>query len=331
MMRVCLIGRTKPLLETAKLLAKNHKIEMIITSKHSDHDDVSSKDFMNLAHTVGAKFIKTQKINQKELQSSIKKYKFDLGISMNNLILLDKKTLSFFKYGVLNCHFGDLPRYRGNACPNWAILNGEKRIGISIHLMDEGLDSGNIIIKKYFPLNERITIQEFYNYAEEIVPTLFSSAIKIIRSGKRGKKQTKDPKQILRTYPRNKFDGKINWNDSVINIHRLIRAAGKPFYGAYTFYNSKKLFILEARIERPKSRYSSVNGQVIERRKEGEVIISCSDGFLILSKVKYEGRTYNKPTTLIKTIHTRLGMNVEEEIEDIRKKLTSLKKKLGKV
>ena len=77
MMRVCIIGRTKPLLETAKLLAKNHKIEMIITSKHSDHDDVSSKDFMNLAHIVGAKFIKTQKINQKELQSSIKKYKFD--------------------------------------------------------------------------------------------------------------------------------------------------------------------------------------------------------------------------------------------------------------
>ena len=77
MMRICIIGRTKPLLETAKLLAKNHNIGMIITSKHSDHDDISSKDFISLARSVGAKFIKTQKINQKELQSSIKKYNFD--------------------------------------------------------------------------------------------------------------------------------------------------------------------------------------------------------------------------------------------------------------
>lgn len=302
---------------------------MIITSESSDHDNIQSKDFMNFAHSIGAKFIKTQKINRKEIQSKIKKYNFDLGISLNNLLLLDKKTLSLFKYGVLNCHFGDLPRYRGNACANWAILNGEKRICIVIHLMDEGLDSGNIIVKKYFPVNDKTTIQEFYAYGE-VISTLFLRAIKIIKSGKRGKKQTRNPKRILRTYPRNKFDGKINWDDSVHHIDRLIRASGKPFFGAYTFYNSKKLFILEFSIEHPKFRYSSVNGQVAERRKGGEVVISCSDGFLILSKVKYEGRTYNKPTTLIKTIHTRLGMNVEEEIEEIKKDFTLLKKKLGK-
>ena len=70
---------------------------------------------------------------------------------------------------------------------------------------------------------------------------------------------------------------------------------------------------------------------MVERRINGDVAVSCLDGFLILSKVKYNDKIYSKPTTLIKTIHTRLGMNVEEEIEDIRKKLTSLKKKLGKV
>ena len=317
-MKICIIGRTKPLLETAKFLnKKNHKIGMIITSEPSEYDSVSSKDFRNIARSIDAKFVETQQINQKKIQSTIKNHDFDLGISLNNLRLLDKKTLSLFKYGVLNCHFGDLPHYRGNACPNWAMLNGEKKIGISIHLMDEGVDSGNIIIKKYFPVNKKTAIQEFYNYAEEIVPTLFLRAITNIKNSKHGK----NPKQILRTYPRNKFDGKIDWNDTADHISRLIRASGKPFYGAYTFYNSKKLFVLESSIEHPKFNYESVNGQVVERRINGDVVVSCLDGFLILSKVKYNGKIYAKPTTLIKTIHSRLGMNIEEEIEQIKKHL----------
>jgi methionyl-tRNA formyltransferase len=321
-MKICIIGRTKPLLETAKFLnKKNHKIGMIITSEPSEYDSVSSKDFRNIARSIDAKFVETQQINQKKIQSTIKNHDFDLGISLNNLRLLDKKTLSLFKYGVLNCHFGDLPHYRGNACPNWAMLNGEKKIGISIHLMDEGVDSGNIIIKKYFPVNKKTAIQEFYNYAEEIVPTLFLRAITNIKNSKHGKKQSRNPKQILRTYPRNKFDGKIDWNDTADHISRLIRASGKPFYGAYTFYNSKKLFVLESSIEHPKFNYESVNGQVVERRINGDVVVSCLDGFLILSKVKYNGKIYAKPTTLIKTIHSRLGMNIEEEIEQIKKHL----------
>ena len=209
-MKICIIGRTKPLLETAKFLnKKNHKIGMIITSKPSEYDSVSSKDFRNIARSIDAKFVETQQINQKKIQSTIKNHDFDLGISLNSLRLLDKKTLSLFKYGVLNCHFGDLPYYRGNACPNWAMLNGKKKIGISIHLMDEGVDSGNIITKKYFPVNKKTTIQEFYNYAEEIVPTLFLRAITNVKNSKHGKKQSRNPKQILRTYPRNKFDGKL--------------------------------------------------------------------------------------------------------------------------
>ena len=321
-MKICIIGRTKPLLETAKFLnKKNHKIGMIITSKPSEYDSVSSKDFRNIARSIDAKFVETQQINQKKIQSTIKNHDFDLGISLNSLRLLDKKTLSLFKYGVLNCHFGDLPYYRGNACPNWAMLNGKKKIGISIHLMDEGVDSGNIITKKYFPVNKKTTIQEFYNYAEEIVPTLFLRAITNVKNSKHGKKQSRNPKQILRTYPRNKFDGKIDWNDTADHINRLIRASGKPFFGAYTFYNSKKLFILEYSIEHPKFNYESVNGQVVERRINGDVAVSCLDGFLILSKVKYNDKIYTKPTTLIKTIHSRLGMNIEEEIEQIKKHL----------
>ena len=187
--------------------------------------------------------------------------------------------------------------------------------------MDEGVDSGNIIIKKYFSVNKKTTIQEFYNYAEEIVPTLFLRAITNIKNRKHGKKQSRNPKQILRTYPRNKFDGKIDWNDTADHISRLIRASGKPFFGAYTFYNSKKLFILESSIEHPKFSFESVNGQVVERRINGDVVVSCLDGFLVLSKVKYNGKIYTKPTTLIKTIHSRLGMNIEEEIEQIKKYL----------
>ena len=74
-------------------------------------------------------------------------------------------------------------------------------------------------------------------------------------------------------------------------------------------------------MEYPKFNYKSVNGQVVERRINGDVVVSCLDGFLVLSKIKYNGKIYTNPTTLIKTIHSRLGMNVEEEIEQIKKHL----------
>ena len=154
-MKLCIIGRSEILLETIKKLHEhNHKIKLIISSKKSEHEKIDLIDFKKFAKKINSDFIETNNINSIKIQKILKNQKFDLGISVNNPILINSETISLFKHGILNAHSGDLPKYRGNACSNWAILNGEKKIALTIHFMDEKLDSGDIVKKIFFPINK---------------------------------------------------------------------------------------------------------------------------------------------------------------------------------
>lgn len=322
-MNICVIGRSEILLETINELIKNKfKIDLIITSKKSDHEKIGTSDFKKIAKKINSDFIESNNINSSKIQNLLKRKKFDLGISINNPILINSKTLSLFRHGILNAHAGDLPKYRGNACPNWAILNNEKQIALTIHFMDEKLDSGDIVKKIYFPINKNTSITDFYEFALKKTPKLFLDVVNSIKNGKiKRKKQSTNPKNSLRTYPRNKFDGKISWNDSAENIEKLIRASGSPFFGSYTYFNTEKLFLVKASVEIPKFKYLSQPGQIVERRKNGEIVVSCGNNFLVISKLKFKNKIYDKPSELITTIYTRLGMDVENEIERILKSL----------
>lgn len=319
---IAIIGRTKTLYQTAKMLNENgFKIKIIITSTSADYDCVTPDDFKKLANKINAEYIFTKNINDVEIQKKIRKADLDLGISINNPLLISKKTINGFKFGILNLHAGDLPKYRGNATANWAILNDEKQIIITVHKMNEGLDSGDIIIKNRFQVKEQTTITDFYNYLENKGPDLLLKAIESLKSGKKLKKQTKTERNILRTYPRRAQDGLINWSKPVWDIDRLIRASGSPFSDAYTYHNLEKLHILKAKAEIPKFRFLSEVGQITERRKNGEISVACKDGFLVISKIKYKGKIYENPSKVIKTIHTRLGLNIEDVYLAMKKKL----------
>ena len=325
-MKIALIGRTKFLLNSGEyLLKKGLNIELIITSKNADHDIITSKDFQRFAKKVNAKFFEIQNINSEEIKQILRKNKLDLGISVNNPLLIKNKIINLFKFGILNAHAGDLPKYRGNACPNWAIINNEKSIGLSIHYMVEELDAGDILLKKKFKINSKTAIKDFYEFGENEIPKMFFECIKNIEKGKmKGKKQNE--KDVLRTFPRNKIDGKIDWNKKANEIGRLIRASGTPFFGAYTYLEGSKLIIKEFEIMYPKFQFSAEPGQVVKRNTDGSVAVACKDGFIVLREVSYKNKTKKKASEVIKTIHTRLGMDIESEIEKINEKLDKLLK-----
>ncbi|KFM14540.1 Methionyl-tRNA formyltransferase protein [Marine Group I thaumarchaeote SCGC RSA3] len=323
---LALIGRTEWLLNTGKLLHENgFKIKIIISSKNAEWDPISPQDFKKFSQKINSKYIFTENINSSEIKKQIKDLNLDLGISVNNRLLISKEMLSLFGHGILNAHPGDLPRFRGNACPNWAILKDEKRIGLTVHFMDEKLDNGDIIKKDFIKINDSTTILEVYNFLNKQIPNSILESVKKIHSGKyRTTKQ--DNKKMLRTYPRNKIDGKIDWSKSADYIHRIIRISGEPFFGAYTYLGSTKLILLNAKKEYPKYEYFSEFGQIVERRKNGEIVVSCLDGFVVITKVKFKNKIYDRPSEVIKTVYTRLGMDVEGEIEKILEKLENLSK-----
>ena len=146
-MRVGVIGRTGMLLETARqILARGHEIAFVMTCRAEAYYEVDESHFRDLAAELGCPFY--EGVNPNEHVDDIKRLGAQVCVSINWLTLLKERFLTAFPFGVLNAHAGDLPRYKGNACANWAILNFEPSIGLTVHRMTEALDSGPYILKR---------------------------------------------------------------------------------------------------------------------------------------------------------------------------------------
>ena len=231
--------------------------------------------------------------------------------------MVPKKIIELFPYGILNAHSGDLPKYKGNAAVNWAILNGEKEIALTIHKMTVRLDEGPIIVKKYFKLDDSIYFEHVREFIELNLPKAFLEAISLLNNEPCFEIKNDDKSEETRGFSRLPQDGYINWNKSTHYIHRLIRASGNPFQGAYTYLDNNKVIILKARIEFPSYKFYGVPGQIASRNsKLGEVKIITADGLLVLEKIKVNKENYI-PTDFFKTVKVRLGLNIEDLLKKI--------------
>lgn len=310
-MKIAIIGRGELLFETAKLFVnKGFKVPLVITAKEAPEYKVKAADFELFAHENNALFIQTPKINEHQVIAKIKELGvIDVAISINYSGVIAETVISLFKNGILNAHGGDLPRYRGNACQAWAIINGEKEIGLCIHQMIGGeLDSGDIWEKKLYPITQDTRIGEVYEWFERDIPFMMLSAVFKIQNGEFHHliKQSKDPKEALRCYPRLPEDGKINWNAPAEEIIRLINASSEPYSGAYCVYEGNILTIWRAKLEIDFENHLSVAGQVCKiDNNTKEVVVSCKTGKIRLLEVEYNGLR-GLPTNIINSIRKRL-------------------------
>lgn len=306
-MKVAIIGRTEILYETIELFLKNsYEIPLIITSKEAPEYTKTSKDFENLANKIGAKYIYTNKLD--EYKEEIKKTNCEIAVSLNYSSIISQSVIELFPLGVLNAHGGDLPRYRGNACQAWAILNGEDKIGLCIHSMIGGeVDSGNIIDREYLDIDINTKITKCWEWMAHRIPQMFlNSVIKLQKDSSYVLEiQSKDAKDALRCYPRVPEDGKIDWNKSSVEILRLINASNKPYGGAYCFYEDKKLIIWDAELFEDDEIYLSEVGQISNIEKDGSIVVISGNGKLKIKEIEYGGFT-GKPSEKIRSIRKRL-------------------------
>jgi UDP-4-amino-4-deoxy-L-arabinose formyltransferase/UDP-glucuronic acid dehydrogenase (UDP-4-keto-hexauronic acid decarboxylating) len=307
-MKVAIIGRTKMLYDCIdKIIEAGHSIPLIITSKAAPDYDISEDDFRNIASKIGAKFIYTPKINETEIINAIRSIgEIDIAISINYTGVISKEVIGLFREGILNAHGGDLPKYRGNACQAWAIINGEKEIGLCIHKMIGGeLDSGDIIEKKLYPITINTRIGEVYDWFKKDIPEMMLSAILKINSGNKNifVKQSVDSNDALRCYPRLPEDGKITWGQSAENIIRLINASSEPYDGAFAFFENEKIIIWRAELYKDFENYLAIPGQIAAIKDEGIVMITGS-GKILITLVEIRNLKSN-PSNKFKSIRKR--------------------------
>lgn len=250
-MNFAIIGRTKTLLKTAELLiSEGHKLTLVITSKASKEYTADDLEYKNFAKINGAKFIYAPRIDD-EVLSQVEN--IDVGISLNYITIIPQAFINKFRFGIINAHTGDLPRYKGNAVVAWALIHGEKEVVNTIHFMDgDKLDSGDIIVQSKFPVSLNTRIKEVYSWFEEQCPKDFLKALDKVLSadGKIGHTQVSTGKKHMRCYPRLPEDGLINWKENAKTVIRHINASGYPFAGAFSFFDGEKIvFDLVSEVE----------------------------------------------------------------------------------
>ena len=193
--------------------------------------------------------------------------------------ILPKEILEIPKYGCINVHGSLLPKYRGAAPIQWAVLNGDKETGVTTMYMDIGMDTGDMILKEKVEVGEDETTGELWDRLSKIGAKLLVETLKQIEEGtapreKQGEEFTMAP--ML-----NKEMSKINWDEQTAqSIKNLVRGLN-PIMGAYTFLDEKKIKFWKVDI----AKQDEIIADNIEILKNGTVILSNpKDGLFIKTK-----------------------------------------------
>ncbi len=187
----------------------------------------------------------------------------------------------------LNVHASLLPKYRGAAPINWAIIEGEEKTGITIMEMEEGLDSGPILL-----LREEAILKE--DRADSLAVRLSllgaRSLVEVLEQYREGKARGVPQDHDRATYaPMIKGeDGKIDWNCDAVKIRNLSRGL-YPRPGAYTTYKGKRLKVTACSVERYPAAPSSIPGDILEVRRDG-IVVRCGRGNILITRLQPEGK-----------------------------------------
>jgi methionyl-tRNA formyltransferase len=255
-----------------------------------------------------------------------------VAISVNWPGLIGPELLDRFPHGVVNAHAGDLPRFRGNATPNWAILAGEDRVVLTLHRMVERLDAGPILAQRPFPLTDATYVGEVYDFMAQAVPELFVEVLDGLEDGSLlPVNQPDDPSLSLRCFPRRPRDSELDWGRPADHLARLVRASAEPFSGAYSFLDGQRLVVWRARPEPVGYPYLGVPGQVIDvRRASGEVAVLAGEGALVLEEVETFAGGRGPAAGQVRSTRARFGMDVTAEIAGLMARVRELEEIVSK-
>lgn len=199
--------------------------------------------------------------------------------------ILKKRILELPRYNCLNIHASLLPKYRGAAPINWAIANGDDKTGITIMDMEEGLDTGAIILKSEIPINWEDDSEMIHDKLAQLGSTLIIDAIELIVSGK-AKFTPQKHEESSYAPVLYKGVGSIDWTKSAESIYKKIMAL-KPWPSAFTEYKGEKIKIHKAEVEIED--HEILPGTIVEVNSEG-IRVSVSDGFVIVKELQFPGK-----------------------------------------
>ena len=275
----------------------------------------------DVAAEAGVPCVPFQKLNEPEIVSQVRDWQPDLLFVVGLSQLVKAELLSVPKLACVGFHPTMLPRGRGRAPVAWLVLDAVPGAA-NFFVMDEGADSGPILVQEPFDVSPTDDAASVTASLEQAIIRALDRWLPKLLAGE-WNPQPQD--EALATYlgKRAPEDGWIDWNKSAREIHALIRAAGRPHPGAYSYFKDRKLIVWRAEFDQT-TPFRGVVGRVLLNDAQRGSLIQTGDGLLWLSEVEWGDGDNSKPPKL--AVGQKLGYVVEDEIRRLKARITELEK-----
>lgn len=239
----------------------------------------------------------------RELIEELKSMDLDFIIVVAFGQILPKEVLDIPKYGCINLHASLLPKYRGAAPINFAVLKGEKVSGNTTMLMDEGLDTGDMLLKEEVTITEDMTAGELHDILMDKGSELLIATIKGIINNTIVPVKQGDSESCYASML-NKEMANIDWDRPAKEIHDFVRGLN-PFPTAYTYYKDKPMKVIKTNVVKVASK--EIPGTIIKVNSEG-IQVATKDNIILITEVQFPNK---KPLKVAEYIR---GNTIEENI-----------------
>jgi len=236
-----------------------------------------------LAERHGIPVMQPLKVRVPEVVESIRALAPDLIVVVAFGQILPKSLLDIPKYGCINVHASLLPRWRGAAPLNWCIINGETETGVTTMMMDVGLDTGDMLVKKSTPIDPDENTQSLHDRLSVVGAEALAETLDLLTAGKLVREKQDDALTCYAPMLK-KEDGLIDWSKEPQAIKNLVRGM-TPWPGAFSFLDGKMLKIYRVGT----AGGEGTPGSVIRAGREG-LEVACSGGSIVIEELQLEGK-----------------------------------------
>ncbi len=272
-----------------KLLSDGHGISVVITREDKPRgrgNVMTPTPVKTLAIENGIPVYTPKTLRDESFAELLRQYNPDLIVVVAYGKILPKNVIDYPKYGCINLHVSLLPKYRGAAPMQRAIMAGETETGVTVQYMAEGLDTGDIIEVSKFPIGPEDDFEAIHDRSAEVGSVLLSEVIEKIEKGE-AKRTPQDDSLACYASKVEKEDCKVDFTLPAQTLDFIIRGV-TPIPGAFAYLNGKMLKINKARPIDGKGR----PGEVIDLsdKGDGHITVACGEGALFITVVIPEGK-----------------------------------------
>lgn len=259
-----------------------------------------------LAHNIPV--LQPVKIKEPKAVEELRKYPADIIVVAAFGQLLSEEILTMPRFGCVNIHASLLPKYRGAAPIQWAVINGEEKSGVTIQQMAKGLDTGDMLIKREVVLDVKETGASLFDKLMYVGAELIVELLPLIEQGK-VIPEKQDEAQATHVTRLTKEMGNIDFGKDAVSIERLIRGLNS-WPSAYTYFKGKTLKIWEADLTGNKA--EAKPGEIVAIGKDF-IEVATGEGTLYLRSVQLEGKKRVSVKDFLLGYEVKAGMNFTPE------------------